>query len=415
MEIETQIKNALSAFEAFKSEIAPKLGKLDALDTSKMEKLEKAIGDAMELQQKEAGQRVAMEQQIKAMEVALARPNMGEAKEETAALATKAFNEFARSGGADRKDFADYLKANANGLDVKTLTVSSDTGGGYLVVPTFGGVVNTKVFESSPMRQLSNVQAISSDSLEIVADYDETGASWVGETATRSATTTPALGKIIIPVHELSILVESTQKLLDDGAVDVESWLAGKVADKAGRKEATAFISGTGVASPRGILTYTSGTTVASGQIEQVNAGSTSAFTYAGLANVQNALKEVYQTNASWLMKRASFGNIMQIVTGISGDNRPIFNMMYDKNTGLGTAILGRPVYFADDMDTIASASLSAAYGDFKAAYTIADRIGLRTLRDPYSNKPHVQFYTTKRVGGGVVNFEAIKLQKMSA
>lgn len=406
---------AMQAFESFKSEIAPKLGKLDSLDMGKFEKIEKSIGDAMEATQKEAAQRKALEDTVKALEASVTRPASAkddgkEVEKKTSAV----FSDFLRKGSASSAEHGFIGYTQDKGIELKDLSVGINSDGGYLVMPAFGGVVQTKVFESSPLRQLATVQPISTDSYEVVVDYDETGASWVGETATRSATTTPAIGKINIPTHELSILVEATQKILDDGAVDVESWLAGKVADKAARGEATAFISGDGVAKPRGILTYTSGTTITSSQIEQVNAGSTSAFTYAGLANLQNALKEPYQGNAAFLMKRASFGNIMQIVTGISGDNRPIFNMMYDKNTGLATAILGKPVYFADDMETIASASLSAAYGDFKAAYTIVDRIGLRTLRDPYSNKPFVQFYTTKRVGGAVVNFEALKIQKMS-
>lgn len=407
---------AMQAFEAFKSEIAPKLGKLDAIDNAKLEKLEKAMGDAIELTQKEAANRKALEDTVKAMEAAMARPAAqkedAKAKEEKT---SKVFAEFLRKGSASAAEHGFVGFAQDKGIELKDLSVGSDPNGGFLVMPAFGGVVQTKVFESSPLRQLATVQPISTDSYEVVVDYDETGASWVGETATRSVTTTPAIGKINIPAHELSILVEATQKILDDAAVDVESWLAGKVADKAARSEATAFISGDGVAKPRGILTYTAGTTITSSQIQQVNSGSASAFTYAGLANLQNALKEKYQANACFLMERASFGNIMQIVTGISGDNRPIFNMMYDKNTGLATAILGKPVYFADDMETIGSNSLSAAYGDFKAAYTIVDRIGLRTLRDPYSNKPFVQFYTTKRVGGAVVNFEAIKIQKMAS
>ena len=414
-EVIKEVKDALSAFEAFKSEIAPKLGKLDSLDLGAFTKMEKAIGDAIELTQKEAGERKAMQDTIKALEVAVSRTeNKKDEKKDNVELVTKAFNEFARSG-SNRADFADFIKANEKEPELKALSVSTDSAGGYLVLPTFGGIIQTKSFESSPLRQLATVQPISSDSYEVVVDYDETGASWVGETATRSSTTTPTLGKIVIPTHELLISVEATQKILDDSSVNMESWLAGKVADKASRKEATAFVSGNGVASPRGILTYTAGTTISSGQVEQVNAGSTSAFLYAGLANLQNALKEVYQPNATWLMKRASFGNIMQIVTGVSGEVSPIFNISLDKNVGLTSNILGRPVMFADDMDTIASASLSAAYGDFKAAYTIVDRIGLRTLRDPYTNKPYVVFYTTKRVGGGVVNFEAFKIQKMSA
>jgi HK97 family phage major capsid protein len=410
------VEKALSAFEAFKSELQPKLGKLDALDTEKFNKLEKAIGDAIELQQKEAGERKALQDTVKALEASITRPaSAKEDGKEKEAKTSQVFGDFLRKGSASAAEHGFIGYAQDKGIELKDLSVGIDANGGFLVMPAFGGVVQTKVFESSPLRQLATVQPISTDSYEVVVDYDETGASWVGETATRSATTTPAIGKINIPTHELSILVEATQKILDDGAVNVEAWLAGKVADKAARAEATAFVSGDGVAKPRGILSYTAGTTITSSQIEQINAGSTSAFTYAGLANLQNALKEPYQANASFLMKRASFGNIMQIVTGISGDNRPIFNMMYDKNTGLATAILGKPVYFADDMETIASASLSAAYGDFRSAYTIVDRIGLRTLRDPYSNKPFVQFYTTKRVGGAVVNFEAIKIQKMSS
>ncbi len=412
-ELNTKVESALSAFEAFKSDIAPKLGKLDALDNDKLVKLEKSIGDAIEMQQKSAAEAKALADTVKALEVAASRPQ-AEGKKDNAALIEKAFNDFARSGGSDKKDFSDFLKGNNSGLELKDLSVNVDSAGGYLVLPQFGGVIQTKVFESSPLRQLATVQAISTDTYEVVVDYDETGASWVGETDSRAATTTPSLGKITIPVHELNIQVKATQKILDDGAINMETWLAGKVADKAARKEATAFISGTGVASPRGILTYTAGTTISSGQVEQVVSGSASAFTYAGLANLQNALKEAYQANAVFLMKRASFGNIMQIVTGISGDNRPIFNMMYDKNTGLATSILGKPVYFADDMDAIASNALSAAYGDFRAAYTIVDRIGLRTLRDPYTAKPYVVFDTTKRVGGAVVNFEAFKIQKMS-
>jgi HK97 family phage major capsid protein len=228
-------------------------------------------------------------------------------------------------------------------------------------------------------------------------------------------TTTPDIGKINIPTQEAMVYVQATQKILDDAAVNMESWLAEKTADKLARLEATAFVTGDGVATPRGITTYASGTTLSSGQIQQVNMGSTSAFVYDGLVDVQNALKEVYQGNASWLMKRGTFGTLMKLKTGIASDNTPVFNMNYGQNNGLPTfTLLGRPVYFADDLAAIGSASLSVVYGDIKAAYTVVDRIGLRTLRDPFSTAGYVKFYTTKRVGGGVVNFEAVKISKFS-
>jgi len=413
-ELVKEVKDALQAFETFKSELAPKITKLDGLDVEKFNRIEKSIGDVIELSQKEAGRVKALEETVKAFETANARPVMSDEGKEKAMseLRTKAFNDFTRTNAAERRDFADFVKSNP---EYKDLSVGSEPNGGFLVMPTFGGLITTKVFESSPIRQLATVQSISSDSYEVVVDYDETGASWVGETATRAVTTTPTIGKINIPTQEMLISVQATQKMLDDGMINMEAWLAGKVADKAGRQEATAFVTGDGVASPRGITTYASGTTLSSGQIQQVNMGSTSAFVYDGLVDVQNSLKEVYQNNATWLMKRATFGTLMKLKTGIASDNTPVFNMQYSNNNGLPTfTLLSRPVKFADDLAAIASASLSVVYGDIASAYTVVDRIGLRTLRDPYTAKPFVVFYTTKRVGGGVVNFEAVKLSKFS-
>ena len=197
---------------------------------------------------------------------------------------------------------------------------------------------------------------------------------------------------------------------------DVEAWLAAKVAEEFGRKEATAFVTGTGVAQPKGIMSYASSTastttTVAAQQIEQVVTGDAANFTYDGLVNLQNSLKEAYQPNAVFLFRRASNANIMQIK---DGQGRPIFNMAFDKNVGLQPTLMGQPCYYAADVAAIASNALAMAYGDIRKAYQIVDRTGIRILRDPYSGKPNVSFYTTKRVGGGVVNFEALKLAKIS-
>lgn len=411
-----ELKDAASAFETFTKEIQPKLGKLDAFDAEKFTKLEKSIGDAIELQQKEAGARAAMESELKALQTAFARPmaSKDSDEKELAIKTSGVFGEFMRKGaGSDRADFADFVERK--GLDIKALSVNINQDGGFVVPATLGGVVNARVFETSPIRQLANVVQISGAEYEVVLDNDEASSGWVSETASRPATNTPTLDKRIIPTHELYAMPTATQKLLDDAAVDMEAWLAGKVADKFARDEATAFVSGNGVGKPTGILAYTTTSTSYNPRnVQVINSGTQGAFTYAGIANVQNALKEPYQANATFLVKRSSFGSILNIKTGISGDNRPIFNMMYDKNAGIAFSIMGRPVMFADDVPAVANDVNAMIYGDIRSAYTVVDRIGLRVLRDPYSAKPYVQFYTTKRVGGDVVNAEAVKILALS-
>jgi HK97 family phage major capsid protein len=190
--------------------------------------------------------------------------------------------------------------------------------------------------------------------------------------------------------------------------LDVEGWLANKVADEFARKEATAFISGTGVAQPRGILTYTAGTSW--GQIEQINSGSSGALTADGLLSLVYGLKEAYARNASFLMNRS-------VVSAARKLKDTTNQYLWQPGLAMGQPdmLLGRPVYEATDMPVAASNSLSVAFGDFAAAYTVVDRIGIRTLRDPFTAKPFVRFYTTKRVGGDVVNFEALKIQKLAS
>jgi len=418
-EITTKVEEGLRAFEAFKSELGQKIEtKLDGFDKEKMKKMADDISEAMEAAQKQAAAVKALEESQKALEVAINRPGAGgadkkEAQEKTSAL----FNEFMKKGaGAERRDFSDFLQMKGMKPDeIKALSVAVDSDGGFLVPATMGGVVNTRIFESSPVRQFANVVTIATDALELVLDNDEAAASWVGETASRSSTNTPTLDKRVIVAHEMYANPMATQKLLDDAVINAEDWLIGKVSDKFARLEATAFISGNGVGKPFGILTNTTtSTSYDARNVQVINSGTQGAFTYAGLANTQNAVKEGYQGNARWMMKRSSFGSVMNIKTGISGDNRPIFNMMYDKNTGLTTSLLDRPLNFADDIPAVANDVNAAIYGDFRAAYTIVDRIGLRVLRDPYSNKPYVGFYTTRRVGGDVVNSEALKILALS-
>jgi len=408
-EIKGVAENLGKAFEEFKSTQNENAKKSDALLEEKLNKISEEMLVKVEAAQKQTAALVAQAQ----------RPQLSDEQQEKAhkAAISGEFASFLKKGaGSERADFADYLAKHGKADELKALSVNVNENGGFLVMPTFGGVVDARVYESSPVRQLANVVNINSDSYEIVLDNDEAAAGWVGETSSRSETTTPTLDKKTIFVHEMHASPRATQKSLDDMIVNAEQWLAGKVADKFARLEATAFVSGDGVAKPIGLLTNTtSSTSYSATALQTINSGSSGAFTYNGLVDIQNSLKEKYQANATWMMKRATFGAIMKIKSGITDDNTPIFNMMYDKNTGLPSFnLLTRPVVFADDLEAVGSAAKAAIYGDFRAGYTIVDRVGIRTLRDPFTAKPYVVFYTTKRVGGDVVVAEALKVQVLS-
>lgn len=430
----TAFENGAKAMEALKSEILPLKGKFDAFDQTKFQSMEKSIGDAIEMNQKAEAARKALEDQNAALatnvkelateltevKTAFNRQAAAGASSDTpeqkakeiARKRNKLFNEFARLTDDENKVYFDnHLKRNVTDEnELKAMSVNSDPNGGYLVMPEFGGVIQTKVYETSPIRQLASVITVGTDTFEVLTDNDQAAFSWVGETQTRSETGTPTLGKIVIPVNEMAAKPKVTQKMLDDSSIDVEAWLAGKVGEIMARGEATSFVSGNGVNKPKGLLSYTAGTDITQQQVAQIGSGSSGAFTYSGLVSLQSSLKEPYQANAGFLIQRSSNFNIMTIV---DGQSRPIFNLAYDKNVGLEPTILGKPVRFAADIPSAAANALAAIYGDIREAYQIVDRMGIRVLRDPYSEKPFIQFYTTRRVGGAVKNFEAYVIQKL--
>ena len=296
----------------------------------------------------------------------------------------------------------------------KALSVGADPDGGYVVNPDLSGRIVTKVFESSPMRAYAAVQVISSDALEGLFDLNEASSGWVGETDSRAETNTPQLGKWRIPAHELYAKPKATQKLLDDASINMEAWLASKVAEKFARDEANAFVVGNGVNKPRGFLTYGSGTTLP-GTIEQFPSGVNGALAATPdggdvLINALYGLKQQYRANATWFMNRASTRLVRK-----AKDSNGSYIWVPGIAAGQPASLLGYPVAAFEDMPDPATNSLSIAVGDMREAYQIVDRLGIRTLRDPYSAKPYVEFYTTKRVGGDVINFEAIKLVKLGS
>ena len=319
---------------------------------------------------------------------------------------------YLRKGRVSEAQLADYTKhLELVGAGYKGLSVDSEADGGFLVRPSVSSVITKKIFESSPVRQVASAETISSDRWEEVYDNDEPDAGWVGERESRSETGSNQFNMIAIPVHEMYAEPRITQKLLDDAAVDVESWHQGKVAEKMARLEATAFVLGTGVKQPRGFLTYDAGTGF--NQIEQVNSGNASAFTADGLISLQNSLLEAFQMNASWMMKRSSAGAVRKLK---STDGAYLWNVdpVGELNGAPVFSLLGKPLRYADDMPAAAANALAAVYGDFSQGYKIIDRIGIRVLRDSLTLKGYVKFYTCKRVGGGVRQYQALKIQKLA-
>ncbi|WP_431861389.1 phage major capsid protein [Azospirillum sp.] len=307
------------------------------------------------------------------------------------------------------QSFGLYLRSKDDrAIEEKALSVGSDPDGGQLVPTAVSNRIVMQVYETSPLRQLATVETIGTDSLEIPNDLGEFDAGWVGETEGRTETNTSTLGVLRIPVHEIYAKPKATQKMLEDASVNIETWIATKIADKFSRTEASAFISGNGVKKPRGILTYPSGTSGA--KIEQIASGGATTVTADGLINVMIALKDWYASGASWLMRRASVGAVMLLK---DGDGQYIWRPGLE--AGKPSTLLGSPVYQAADMPAIGAGTLPIAFGNFRAGYTVVDRLGITVLRDPYSAKPFVEFYSRKRVGGDVVNFEAFKLMVVSA
>ena len=297
---------------------------------------------------------------------------------------------------------------------MKALSVGSDPDGGYTVDPDTSGRIVEKVYETSPMRQVASVQTIGTDALEGLFDLDQAAFGWVNETGARTETGTPELGKWRIPVHEVYANPTATQKMLDDSMVNIEQWLAMKVSDRFTRAENAAFINGDGIAQPRGILTYPDGTTLP-GTVERFKTGVNGGFAADGsggdvLINTVYGLKQAYRSGARWAMPKAVTAEVRKIK-----DVDGMYLWQPGIAAGQPATLLGFPVIEFEDMPGLDTGSLSIAFGNFGEAYQIVDRAGVRVLRDPYSNKPYVQFYTTKRTGGDVLNFEAYKLIEFSS
>ena len=303
--------------------------------------------------------------------------------------------------------FNAFIRKGEQTLEGKALSVGSEADGGYTVPDYLYDQVIGLVQASSPVRQQATALSINSDQIDLLVDQGSATSSWVAETGARNETTSPQLARVRIPVHEIYAAPRASQILLDDSVFDIESWLTGRIADTMAAAENTAFTTGDGIGKPKGFLSYAAGT--AWGQIERVKTGVDGAWPVSTpadkLIELYLSLKSGYADSAVWMMNRTLLADIRRFK---SSDNAYLWQP--GLNGDSTSTLLGYPVVINEDMPARSGGSLSVAFGNFRRGYAVVDRSELRILRDPFTAKPYVVFYATKRVGGDVSNFEAIKL-----
>ncbi len=300
-------------------------------------------------------------------------------------------------------------------LEAKALSVGSNPDGGYIVPPETEAAVNRGLKAISPMRAISGVRQVSGSMYK--RPFAITGADfgWVGETAARPLTNTPTLAELQFPTMEIYAMPAASQTILDDSAVNIDEWLAEEVRIVFAEQEGKAFVSGDGVNKPKGFLSYTTVLNSAWtwGNLGHILTGLAGAFPAANpsdkLVDLIYALKSPYRGNANFVMNR----NTQSVIRKMK-DGQGNYLWQPSASPGESPTLMGFNVAESEDMPDVAANSLSVAFGDFSRGYLIVDRVGLRVLRDPYSSKPYVLFYTTKRVGGGVQDFDAIKVLKFA-
>ncbi|MBS8227889.1 phage major capsid protein [Vannielia litorea] len=336
--------------------------------------------------------------------ISAGRPALAAANE-VGAPHQKAFNAYLRNGDDD----------GLRGLELegKGLSTAVAGDGGYLVDPETSATIKTVLSSTASLRAIANVVTVEATSFDVLIDRADLGAGWATESGAAVETDTPTIERITIPLHELSALPKASQRLLDDSAFDIDGWLADRIAKKFARSEAAAFINGDGSDKPTGILDHTivAEGSQSWGELGYIATGADGDIGDAdALVDMVYALGAEYRANATFVMNSKTAGSIRKLK---DADGR----FMWSDGLAAGepARLLGYPVLIAEDMPDIATDAHAIAFGDFQAGYTIAERPDLRVLRDPFSAKPHVLFYATKRVGGDVSDFEAIKLLKFSA
>jgi HK97 family phage major capsid protein len=319
------------------------------------------------------------------------------------------------AGAPHQKAFKAYLRNGDDdglrGLEMegKSLSTVVNSDGGYLVDPQTSAAVQSVLNATASIRAIASVVQIEATSYDVLVDHTDVGAGWATESGSVAETDTPIIDRITIGLHELSALPKASQRLLDDSAFDIEAWLAGRIADKFARAEAAAFVNGDGIDKPKGFLTHAKvdNDVWAWGNLGYVPSEVDGELTADAIVDLVYALGAQYRANGAFVMNSKVAGRLRKLT---DSDGR--FLWSDGLANGEPAMLMGYPVLVAEDMPDAASDSFSIAFGDFRAGYTVAERPDLRILRDPFSAKPHVLFYATKRVGGDVSDFAAIKLMK---
>jgi HK97 family phage major capsid protein len=389
----------MHAFEAFKEandvrldEIERKLS-ADVVTRDKVERINKAVDE-----QKSMLDQLTLKQ---------ARPRLSGSRD-------------GAERGEHKSAFEAYIRrgdeAGLRSLEQKAMSAGSNADGGYLVPEETDGEIGRRLAVVSPIRALATVRQVSTHVLKKPFSTSGMTTGWASETAARTETAAAGLTELSFETMELYAMPAATQTLLDDAAVDIENWIASEVEIAFAEQESAAFVTGNGVSKPKGVLAYTA---VANagwswGNLGYLATGAAGAFSSSGPADVlidaAYALKAGHRQNATYLMNRTTQAAIRKFKDADG-------NYLWQPPAAVGepASLMGFPVAEAEHMPDIAANALAIAIGDFRAGYLVVDRLGVRVLRDPYSAKPYVLFYTTKRVGGGVQNFEAIKLVKFAA
>lgn len=316
------------------------------------------------------------------------------------------------------QEFQKFLRKGHEGglrdMERKAMVGNSDPDGGYLITHEMDSAITRVLGDDVAMRRICDVRTIGGQSLKMLVNTGGAGAGWAGETESPSETNTPALRELEFEAHKMYAEPKATQDMLEDAYINAEGWLADEVAIAMTELEAAAFITGNGIKKPRGILSYTpvANASYAWGSIGYTASGGASDFASSNpsdaLISLIHTLKRAYRNGASFLMNDLTISKIRKFKTD--------GNYLWTPGlaAGVNSTLLGYPVETDDNMPDVGSDTYPIAFGNFQRAYVIVDRRGTSVLRDPFTAKPYVKFYTTRRVGGGVKNFEAIKLMKIA-
>lgn len=391
------------AFEEFKRTHAAqieeiKAGKTDVVTTDKLDAINTTLSDLT----------AAMDDQAK---LAAAAKLAGGGDRVVDAEYTNLFASFMRDGSREQEE---KLKAASKTGPRAAMSEGSVADGGYTTPIEWDRSVTDRLKLISPIRAEATVQSISTAGFTKLFTDRQVGSGWVGETASRPATSTPQFTSLAFGLGEIYANAAASQQLLDDSEINMEAWLTGEIETEFSRQEGIAFLAGDGANKPFGVLTYVTGAAAAArhpwGDIKTVNSGAAATLTTDGIVSAVYALPAMYEPNAKFFLNRSSLGAVRKLK---DGQGNYIWQPTYV--AGQPSTLLGRPVVDVPDMPNVAAGNVAALFGDMRETYLVIDRIGVRVLRDPYTNKPYICFYVTKRVGGGVKNPDAMKAIVVSA